>query len=76
MNYIAQANIIFENIEVKKGRLITEKLYNSLPDSLKLKFVQGSVASKPLGLNEIIGDTAKEKAKREQLVKQGKKSKR
>lgn len=68
--YTAQANIISESLNIGKGELITEEVFNELPDKLKIKFIKGKISSVPDGENQIIGDSPKEKVKREILAKQ------
>lgn len=72
MYYQAKANVISDDVDVRKGQRISKELYDRLPDRQKKKFKarKQPINENAAAFNNIIGDTPEEQKKRESLKKE------
>ena len=69
MFYEAQANVNHNDLNIKRGQSIKKDVFDKLPDRLKIKFKarKEDADVKPMGYNEIVGDTPDEKEHRKKV---------
>lgn len=70
MYAVAQANVTYGTLTIKKTQRLTKQDYDKLPERLRVKFkvYNEPTDQHPIGFNQVIGDTPEEKAFREKAV--------